>query len=56
MNYISPSLSAQKEITSFSRFIEPEAQAQELIKLNEVERLEAITTRMQKIILFKNKL
>jgi hypothetical protein len=56
MNCVFPSTSAQKEIKSFSRFVEPTTHAEELVELHETNELEVITIRMQKEILFNNKL
>ena len=56
MNCVLPSTSAQKEIKSFSRFVEPATQAEELVELHAAKELEVIARRMQITILFKNKL
>jgi len=56
MNCVLPSTSAQKEIKSFSRFVEPATQAEELVELHATKKLEVKTRKRQITILFKNKL
>ncbi len=56
MNCALPSTSAQKEINSFSRFVEPTTQADELVELQATKELEVTTRRVQIRILLKNKL